>query len=351
MSCLDGGGYRPAEQIRAEAVKFSANLRQAGALAIAIDNALRLIDNYKMQRDISNRGLAISEGQQNHLKTTFWPRELEFLAEFGNPDDVEDATVLGRRYAGRLSSMVAGGFAKQLKAADCKASRYCTSDRSKRMQDLLLVRSEALANARILGRMIGFAEVQARRDRNDDRRRQAAALGRGLLGQAASLLDKAGGGLANAGQSIATSLNSALETFGYGFKDPGISPEMQAMRFEASQYNRMPPPPNQGYNPYDMGPRNIQYDSIDDFLSQNGNTAAQAVGQDAISLSQNPSNTPMGSTQAERWNEADVGNRNLARTGSKTYDFVDSRGDRGRITVSMSDFPLQFVDDKNPGDP
>lgn len=335
MSCLDDGGYKPGEQIRAEAVKFAGNIRSAVAGVIAIDNANRLIDNYRMQRDISRRGMKIAEENQNRLKTVFWPREIAFLNEFGTPEDIEAAETLGRRYAGRLVSTVAGEFAKRLKESDCNASRYCTSARNKALQDLLLARAQSTANARILGRMLGFREVQARRDRNEERRKQAAALGQGLMGEAASLYQSAGMALAQAGSTLASSLNSALTAFGAAYRDPGRSQEQNQMLATS------------GYRP---GQRNYQYESIDDFLVHNPNTAAQVVGNDAISLSESDPTSVWQGLQQERWNEADVGNRDLARVGTHTYRFTDSDGNRGQITVDMADFKLAYVDSKNPGD-
>lgn len=346
MSCLDGRGYREGERIRAEAVKYGGNIRRVAAAAIAIDNAIRLLDNYRLQRDISDRGLKIAEEQQGHLKNTYWPRELAFLGEFGTPEDIEDANVLGRRYAGRLVASVAGAFAAKIKEADCNASRYCTSDRSKIMQDLLLVRAQTLANARVQGRMIGFSEVQARRDRNDDRRRQAVGLGKGLIKEASSLYAMAGSGLASAGKEIAGSLGTALEAFGYAGRDPGRSAEMESMLRQNEMFARAPYDPNGAA----YANRPIQYESIDDFLNQDPNAASYAVSTDATALGLNNPTSVWQGQQMERWNEGDVGNRDLARTGSVTYDFTDSDGDRGSITVNMSDFPLQYVDSKNPGD-
>lgn len=344
--CLDGIGYIEGEYIRSEAVKDAANVRRIAAVAIAIDNAARLIDNYRMQRDIANRQMRIAEEQQRHLQDTYWPRELTFLGEFGTPEDIEDANVLGRRYAGRLVASVAGAFAQQIKQADCRASRYCTSDRSKMMQDLLLVRAQTIANARVQGRMIGFSEVQARRDRNDARRRQAVALGKNLIGEAASLYGSAGAGLASVGKELSASLGSALTAFGYASRDPGRSQEMENM-LSQNEFARAPYDPGGSIS---NGGRQIQYESIDDFLMQDPNAASQSVIGGASGMANtNPTSVWQGQ-QMERWNEGDVGNRDLARTGSVTYDFTDSDGDRGSITVNMSDFQLQYVDDKNPGD-
>ena len=201
-SCMDGSGYESGEKIRTAAVSQAAMIRRVAALAIAIDNALQAVANYKKQRDIAKRSLAISKAQQKQLQDVYWPRELEFLAEFGTPEAIETVEVMGRRYGGRLLASIAGAFAKALREARCGGSRYCTSANRKMVQDLLLARSTAMANARVLGRNIAFAEFQARTDTNFNRRMQAIAIGRGLMGDAAKLLQNAAGGLASAGNII-----------------------------------------------------------------------------------------------------------------------------------------------------
>lgn len=47
-------------------------------------------------------------------------------------------------------------------------------------------------------------------------------------------------------------------------------------------------------------------------------------------------------------NEADVGNRDMARFGTHEYAVKGITG--GSVTVSMGDFPLYYVDEYNPGD-
>lgn len=349
--CLNSEGYAIAEEVRAAAVKNAANIRRIAAIAIAIDNAAQLIKNYRDQRDLADRSMKIAEAQQKHLQQNFWPREMEFLAEFGIPEPVEAAEALGRRYAGRLVASFAGAFATMIKQADCNASRYCTSARQKAIQDLLLARSQAIANARVLGRNIAFAEVQARHDRNYDRRMQAVRLGRGLISQAASLYEKAGVGMASVGRELTNRLGSALEMFGGAYRDPGaplITPDMMRQ----GSGSQMPYTPNQGVDVYGVsvnsgvGLRN----PMSSFINADGNAAASNVEAVAMGLAQTNQTSTWRDLQNERWNEGDVGNRDMARVGSHTYTFTDSDGDRGSITVNMSDFELQYVDDLNPGD-
>jgi hypothetical protein len=85
----------------------------------------------------------------------------------------------------------------------------------KMLQDIYLMRSFAVTAARTLGRNIAFAEYQARNDLNWERRKQAAALGRKLGGDASSLIKSAGQGLAAIGAGYEQGLNSALKGIGY----------------------------------------------------------------------------------------------------------------------------------------
>lgn len=352
MSCLNDDGYKEGEKIRAEAVKESAMIRQIAAIAIAIDNSARLISNYKKQRDIADQAMKIAEGEQKQLRRTYWPRELQFLEEFGTREELEDAEVIGRRISGRLLSTVAGAFAREVKKLDCNASRYCTSQRTKQLQDLLIIRSQALTNARILGRIMGFFEVQDRRKINDDRRRQAIALGKNLVGQAASLYSSAGQSLAGIGQDLAGRVSNAFQAIGTNFG------QYQDARSRLNQLNAtqgMDLSVRQGINTNDTisdGMANhLPGSPVSSFDMVNPNEVSAEYMQygNPSQLGPNPAIPGLG-PQSEVWNAARVGNRDLARSGSKTYTFTDSDGDRGEIVVSMDDFPLKYVDDKYQGD-
>lgn len=53
--CIGDSGYSEGEERRAAAVQRAAIISQTAAVAIAIDNAKRLIENMRMQRDIQRR--------------------------------------------------------------------------------------------------------------------------------------------------------------------------------------------------------------------------------------------------------------------------------------------------------
>lgn len=115
-------GYIAGEGARTTAADAASIIRQVAAGLIAIDNANRLVENYKKQRDIQDRMLEISEQQQMHMEQVYWPRDIQFLNEFSVGEAIEAVETMGRRYAGRLVSTVAGAFAPKLKEAMLRAA-------------------------------------------------------------------------------------------------------------------------------------------------------------------------------------------------------------------------------------
>lgn len=382
MACYDGKDYRDAEEIRASGVIQAGYYRKAQAAIVAILNANDLVSNYSKQHAIADDAMHNAETQQKHLRNVFWPKELDFLHEFGSEQDLETIEVKGRRHAGRLVSTVAGAFAEEMRKMDCNSSRYCTSDRSKRVQDLLITRSQAVANARVLGRIMGFIEVQQKRDRNFKRRMQATAMGRGLMQTAASLREGASGGLEEVGQMLSGQLNSALESFGFG------RAMVQGGQTRMSQLEAWHPGNNQpqggapSTNPVDranslrnsgsMGstipdteiglverdasglPVGITNDMLqglgDDNLTFGETDADIKNGMGDFSNLMESSPTTFLPMEIERPNDGRIGNRDLARGGSHTYTTHGYHGTPIRIKVKMSDFGLEWVDDKKQGD-
>lgn len=345
-TCLDDTGYSAGETLRSGAVATAALIRQVAAVAIAVDNAAQLVANYKQQRDIAKRSIKIAQEQQAQLRNVFWPREEQFLAEFSVAEPIEDVEVMGRRYAGRLVSTVAGSFAAALKEAKCNMPRYCTSANSKVLQDLMMARSNAIGNARILGRQIAFAEYQARTDQNYNRRLQAVSLGRGLINDAMSLYAAAGEGLAAVGANLTANLNSALQAFGYArTRTPqgGSVAEFSQRAFSTGERSTMPVgDQSQSYlaatNKFGFEASQGDFDQPD---------RAPYTG-DASGLSERaPFNVNQG-MQIDQWNRGDVGNDNLVRSGFATFPVAGITG--GSVTISMSAFPLEYADDRTAGD-
>lgn len=357
--CVGGEGYKRGEKLRADAVRQASLIRGATAAIIAVDNAMQVIDNYSRQRDLANRTTKMAEEQQKHMEETYWPRELEFLNEFANPEEREEVEVLGRRISGRLVSQVANAFAKKEAEIRCNASRYCASGYAKAMQDLFLNRSFAIAQARTLGRNIAFAKWQQYEGLDDSRRREAIALGKGLVGSSASLMKQAGQGLANAGSNAAAGLNNALAGLGAALAYRGPSP----MEFYSRNiYNAPITETQQSYAPgYSQAPFSAPTGAFaspantfgieSSFSDFNGvNTASQVVTQGPPPDLEIRSVSNFSNRQSEMHHEAAVGNQDRARVGEHTYTWRDSRGDTNQLTIKMSDFELGFVDDKQPGE-
>jgi hypothetical protein len=343
--CLSDLGYGQGESIRGKAVALAANIRRVAAIAIAIDNAMRLVQNYQDQHDIAQRSTDISKAQQNQIATVFWPREADFLAEFSTPEPIEAVEVMGRRYGGRLASTVAKQFADALKEAKCSFSRYCTSANSKLLQDLMMTRSLAIANARVLGRNIAFAEFQARTDVNYNRRLQAVSLGRGLINEAMTLYRAAGQGLAGVGDQLSKQFNSALEAFGYA----GARSAADAGMFAQSAFNTasktQAPVSGVDAQSYMQTVNKFGFEhSQSDFSSYDKVGAPFNDSRNSDVLQSGPVSQEL-PINAEHHRRGDVGNDNLVPQGMMTFAVVDDT-----VTVDLGMYMLGYVDDKSPGD-
>lgn len=338
-SCMNDFGYMGGEATRSAGVTAALVIRQVVAAAIAADNANEMVRSYRALRDISSRSVAIAESQQAQLEKTYWPRELDHLAEFGDDDPtIESATVLGTRYAGRLVSTVAGGFARQMRELRCNASRYCTSAFRKQFQDLMQARATALASARVLGRNIGFAEYQARTDTNFNRRMQAVAMGRGLMGEAAKLMHAAAGSLATAVRDNEKQLASAIEAFGAARQDWRMYRQGTQGGGDA----------NQPYTPPNPNPLSGQSSMAEFATPDSGETLDTFTVSSGIPMSgfeNNPMSTWPDMQRQEQMNTGHVGDRDLARVGAVEFPVKGMTG--GSVTVDMNAFGLGFMDDRS----
>lgn len=347
--CLNSVGYTTAETTRAGSVQAAATIKSASATAIAALNAQQAVSNFRQQRDIARRSVRLARDQQNQLQNVFWPRELEFLAEFGNAEAIEQVEVMGRRYGGRLVAAAADKFAKRLAELRCSRSRYCTSANQKALQDLLLVRSETIAAMRVLGRNIAFTEYQIRSDTNYKRRMQAVALGRGLLADAARLLGQAAGNLSQSGAAALAGLNSALGQIGEGIQDyRAAGQQLDTARAQQAQaslpYNAPGSTAGFGNNMDNFAVNAVGLQSTSEAMSQLETGNSQPIF-DSLLNSQTFQFSPNQGLQVEKWNEGRVGYNNLARGGTATFPVSG-----GSVTVDMSQFPLQYVDGYTEGE-
>jgi hypothetical protein len=214
-TCVTAEGYKIAEGIRQSAVSFAASLQQSVAVAQFALSAVDAVNNFKKLSSISSRGIAIEEQQQDRLKNVFWPREDQFLAEFTTPTAVESQSVLAKRYAGRMWAPYANVYAKELKKLECSKARYCGNAYLRAVQEVMVARGTARANFLMVADKIAQAEIEAFKDRDFTRRKDAIALYRGLIGEASSLMQAAANGLGAAGQEAANLASNALKTFAY----------------------------------------------------------------------------------------------------------------------------------------
>lgn len=358
MSSIDDNGYKPGEKERAAGIRDAALIRQATAVAVAIANASQLVSNYKKQKDIQDEALKIAEEERKHAMDVYWPRELEFLKEFTKPEDSETAEMYGRRFAGRMAATVANQFAQMISRLKSEASRYCSSQYVRTLQAAYQAQSVTLANVRSTGYIMGFAYWKARTDRDDQRRLQAIAIGKGLMEKAASLLKAAGAGLASAGAGYTEGISRALEGFkmayvnslnsvpNYQYYVDQQSDNNSSVRFtERYGYESGDPlmtgvqrtsfQTGTGY----IDSQQLWYQGYDDYNKQ-----VTPILSNSWDITNNlGSKTSEMYSLREGWNNGDIGWNDLVRTGSKEYSFRDSDGDTVRFTIDLEkDFP-QYV--------
>jgi hypothetical protein len=217
--CVSAKGYHEAEKIRFDAVEQAAAIRQAIAVAQLALNAADAISDFKKLRDVSSRAISIEESEQDHLRTVYWPAELQMLNEFTTPTVWEDQATLAKRYAGRLWPPFAAAFAREMEQLKCSKARYCGDAFKKRCEELAIQMAGARANVHLLADRIAYEEVEAVRDTDFERRKQVIAMRQGLVAQAASLMAQASSGFAGAASQAFGALNSALTALGASWAD------------------------------------------------------------------------------------------------------------------------------------
>lgn len=211
--CVTKDGYKSAEAIRFAAVSDAALYKQLTAIAQIVLNAADAVASYKKLWDVSSNGLRLEEDLHSHVKGTYWPAETQMLEEFTQPTPREDQAVLSRRYAGRMWAPIAASFAKAIKKLECEKPRYCGNMHTKRLQQLLAQRSGARANVLLFADRIAFFEIEAIKDVDHERSKQAIAQRQGLFAAAASLMAEAQKGFAGLNTNAMSAVTSGMETF------------------------------------------------------------------------------------------------------------------------------------------
>ena len=366
-SCMGDSGYTKGESIRSKAIRVAALAKKATVGLMAIDDANQMVENYQKKNAIQDQMVAIEEEQQQHLQNVYWPRELEFLEEHCTPQEIETAGEYGRRHSGRLMATVARSFAEETRKLERCSPRYCTTFNRKRLQDLYLAYSDAMGYAKILGRIMGFLDVQRKKDVNFERKLQALGLGKGLLRQAAQLYGQTISGLDALGDQLSNNLSQSLTLFGMadqrrqmasqrldtirdaeraGFGKQGTDPldtavNIEALGFEGLGVMRDPTAnwfkswsTTESFLNTEQPDFTFENDPVGDMMVAPGVPAT--IGAQDL----------MWGMSKERGNEGDVGNRDRVRMGQYTYHGYDGYP----ITVKMSDFEVDFADHMQPGE-
>lgn len=213
-TCVDKDGYKDAEKIRFDATKFAAILKGVVAVAQFALSAYEAYRNFKKLWEVSERGIRLEEAQHNFIKQTYWPREIQFLIEFTQPTPWDSQSVLTRRYEGLMWPPLARGFAQKLKELEGNKSRYTGQATMDAIQTLLFARHATRANIATMASRIAFAEVQAIKDTDFERRKAAIAMRQGLMADAIRLMQSAAQGFNQSGNDALRAATGALGTLG-----------------------------------------------------------------------------------------------------------------------------------------
>jgi hypothetical protein len=207
-----------------------------------------------------------------------------------------------------------------------------------------------------LARNIAHAEWQARNDLNWERRKQAAALGKKLSGDASGLIRSAGQGLASIGAGYEQGLNSALKAAGLAMVRPDLAPEprntagmiddggynfAQEMSNSASQnnvdYNCTPQvyQSNGGQTMY--GPESL----ASSISSTDVSPPSDILGSNDITGSVITDGEEMPSLYTDGLNQNNNGPQDRVRIGKIRFPVI---GGFGNVEVDMSKFPVGYAD-------
>ena len=213
-TCVSKDGYKEAEKIRFEATQFAAILKGAVAVAQFALSAYEAYRNFKKLWDVSERGIRLEEAQHQFIRDTYWPRELQFLVEFTKPTPWDTQIVLTRRYEGLMWAPLARGFAQKLRELEQNRQRYSTSATMNAIQSLLFARHATRANISTIASKIAFAEVEAIKDTDFERRKAAIAMRQGLIADAIRLMQSAAQGFSASANNALQAATSALGALG-----------------------------------------------------------------------------------------------------------------------------------------
>lgn len=213
MSCVTSEGYVDAAAVlnakRYEALLISSIvpfIAAVDATNYAKDRASRM--DALAQRQIS---LAEEELAYNQLA---WPCEENAIAEAQAPDPyvpIFDVVV------GRAQVPIKAQFAKAKLDVKKKYNRYNRGAMSASLAKLCNAQAMAVADAQMLAHRAEQAKVDARDDRDWNRRIEVSALGKNIAQQASGFYKSAGAGLGGMQSAAIGAFNNALGQLGTAF--------------------------------------------------------------------------------------------------------------------------------------
>lgn len=188
-------GYKSAQTVIIDAVKVASLAKEAASIAALASNMELMVSNASAQQKIKKRSLAIEQSKQKHAEDVYWPKETSFGEEYAGPQalqrEIEDVSVLGKRYAGRLLAIVNYKYSVRESKLEANKYRYETSTWESALTDLYIEKTREQVNARVIARLIAESEYQAKTDVNYARALQALSTIYGMQADPASFLSTA----------------------------------------------------------------------------------------------------------------------------------------------------------------
>lgn len=178
--CLTNKGYITAESERAGAMTTAALAKQAAAVLAFSLNASQQISNYKDQRKIARRSLAMAEDRKNFLMDVYEPRETDLSTEFMTlpalSKDVESLDDYRTRYIGRTRIALINQYDVLIEKIRSSRGRFSGSNFSAALEDAHIEKLKGLIAADTTATIKGYQEWQARQDVNYGRYLQSVAV-------------------------------------------------------------------------------------------------------------------------------------------------------------------------------
>lgn len=211
MACITNDEYVAAAQQQADAMVGQATADAAIQIGIALwqRNSSKSIKN--MQIEIADRQMKLAEQVQAHAEL-YWPREKELVDDtFGVAKTVTQYAALTAEFGGMADASLAQGRTRWIDTMRnwCMAPSRCEDARWQR--NAQLARSDMMSHAARQDE----SRTQILNDRRFARQYAVLKLGRGALDFLLSYqaIAQISGGYA--GQTLSSTINSALTAFGY----------------------------------------------------------------------------------------------------------------------------------------